>query len=98
MSDVQKRKHIRFKPDKMAYASVDFSSGSKDSFDPETVAIIVEEAPMGGCGLVVCTQKEVKVDDSYIFKVGELSPLLGTVRWVKKLDEEIYKIGIEFLE
>ena len=61
------------------------------------MALVIDEA-LDGCGLVVVNNKILAEGDICLVKVGMLDPLIGEVRWLRELDEEVHKIGIMYLE
>jgi len=91
------RKHIRFTPDPLDTAFIDISKDT-NSFHPSINALIVDEAPMGGCGVILKTFPALKQGFCLKIKVGKMEPLNGVVRWIRPLDAEFSRVGIEFLE
>lgn len=89
------RRSVRFQPDPMAVAQVDFKV-SKD-FKPTLVGIVLNES-YTGCALVVASDEILKKGRKLKVKVGALSALKGEIAWVKTLEENIQKIGIKLLE
>ncbi len=72
-----------------------------ENFEPEFIAMVVEQSHQG-CGLVLVRynqdyEKIVK-DMEVVVRVGRLHPMKARVRWRKNLDEDLFKIGLEFLE
>lgn len=92
------RKSIRFEPDEGTLAYIDTTPREhKSEFDPKIMALVIDEA-LDGCGLAVVNNKTLFEGDICLVKVGLLDPLIGEVRWVRELDEEVHKIGIMYLE
>lgn len=91
------RKYIRFRPDPNAYAQID-KDPERGEFLFEYVGLILEEAPMGGCGLVVHEMAGLTVGDVLRVKVGELAPLKAQVVWTKSLGDQVVRVGMKFLE
>lgn len=94
MTEEIKRKNIRFSPDENTV--VWFSKGKSD-FKKDFIGLAVSEAH-GGAAFVMTKEVTLEKHDPIVIKVGELSELKAEVRWVKKLDEDVYKIGIQYLE
>ncbi len=92
-----KRRHLRFKPDPLDVAYIMFSSDNKE-FQPDVAGLIIEEAPLGGCGLAIRTTEKLQVGDQCSVKVGRLSPLKAEVSWRKNLDSQVIRVGFKFLE
>lgn len=93
---VNKRKGVRFKSDRNAVAFVDTEMKSR-KFDPSTSALVFSES-FKGCGLIVLTTDALKVGDQCRVKIGLLPVLMGEVAWREKVDKDILRIGIHFLE
>lgn len=89
------RKSIRFQPDPMTIAWMDFSN-SKD-FEPTLVGLVLNEA-YKGCALIVASDEPLKKEQKLKIKVGRLSPLKAQIAWIKNLEENIFKLGIKLLE
>ncbi len=53
---------------------------------------------MGGCGLIVKNFPELVMGLCIRIQVGKLSPMTGAVRWLRPLDAQCSRVGIEFLE
>ena len=92
-----KRKHIRFKPDPLTYALIDKRPTDGD-FVPDTIALIADEAPMGGCGLIVTDGDDLQMHAVCRVKLGELAPLKAVVVWRNPVDHSIVRVGFSFLE
>jgi hypothetical protein len=90
-----KRKHFRVKPDFDDFCLVD--TVLEGEFSPSIGAFIVNESPMGGCGLVVRKGLGLEIGLCVRLKLGKLMLLQGRIVWLKSLDEELDKLGIEFL-
>lgn len=92
-----KRRRIRFRADPLEIAQVDF--GPLDGpFTPSMSALIVEESPMAGCGLVLLQTPDCYIGAICRVKVGRLSPLRAEVRWQQLLGEDAMRVGFMFLE
>ena len=96
-SFAMKRRHLRFRPDPMEYAQIAVQS-FRDPFTPELVALVSEEAPMGGCGLVLLETPLLKVGDICRVKVGRIDPLNAQVMWRQVVEPGIIRLGLKFLE
>lgn len=91
------RKHIRFSPDPTDYIKID-TQPSRSSFKAEYVGLIIDEAPMGGCGMACLNSIPLQVGDIVALQVGRLEPLRSEIVWVRDLDDKIRRFGIRFLE
>ncbi len=95
MAKAVKRAPIRFKPDPLTVAYID--NGNSRSFTPQHVALAINES-YSGCAVLIATSHEFKKGDKIKIKVGQLSEMKAKVVWCKNLEENIYKMGIQFLE
>ncbi len=96
LEDLERRKHVRFTPDPLDVAYI--GRRVDGEFKPEIAATIIQEAPMGGCGLVLRLTDDLQEGDVRIVKIGKLDAYQAVVRWRLQIDEEIMKIGFEFME
>jgi hypothetical protein len=94
---VVKRRHLRFRPDPTEYAEIAVQNLGAP-FTPEMVALVSEEAPMGGCGLVLLETPLLKVGDICRVKVGRIDPLRAQVMWRQAVESGIIRLGLKFLE
>lgn len=95
MAKAVKRAPIRFKPDPLTVAYID-STNSRD-FNPQHVGLVINES-YAGCAILFASDKELKKGDKIRIKVGQLKEMKATVVWSKNFEENIYKLGIQFLE
>jgi hypothetical protein len=95
---IVKRRRIRFRPDPLDYCQIDSRAGSPEPFVPDCVAILVDEEPMGGCGVVMLDSHALDVGSHCRVRVGRLDPLRAKVVWRKALEAGIVRLGLEFLE
>lgn len=93
---IHKRKSVRFKPDLGTFAWIDTGAFTQ-TFKPEVVALVTEESSKG-CRLLTFSDNEFEEGLRMKVKLGELAPLLSEVRWVKQLEEDVYHIGVMYLE
>ena len=99
MEDVAKRRHIRALPDMEDFAFIDFNTDHDyQSFEPIASAYIVNEAPLGGCSLVLRKSDKIIDGTGILVKVGKILPLHAKVVWLKELDEDLVRVGVQFLE
>ena len=93
---LEKRRYPRFAPDPLEVAFI--SLKTEGEFKPCRVALIADEHPYGGCGLVVRKPFSLKIGDKCRIQLGKLSPVLSELRWFKELDEDFLRLGFKFLE
>jgi hypothetical protein len=92
---INKRRHIRFRPESGAHAAIDLNTTG--GFKPVMAALIFQESH-GGAGLLVVSELEFQEGQRLRAKVGNLSPMEAIVRWVSRISDDVYKIGIEYTE
>ena len=94
----RRRKHLRFQSDIDWVAYID-SQPEMDTFEKEVSALPITES-RGGCMLAlrsdIAQQLNLGVDTKLRIQVGQLSPCLGTVRWIKQYDDLLSTIGVEY--
>lgn len=95
IQDKLPKRSIRFEADPMTLGYIDLE-GSKE-FDPHLVGIVVNES-YAGCSLVLVSDIELKLKQKINIKVGALDPIRANIAWLKHLEENIYKVGIKYLE
>lgn len=87
---------IRFQPDPLDHALIDFRSGQGE-FTPTAVALILNES-FTGCALIIKTFETLKPEQQVRVKVGRLDPMAAKIVWVKPMEDHVIKAGIQFLE
>lgn len=98
----EKRRHMRFPPDKVEVAYIEFTDQDRDSatFQANAAGLVMEEA-YGGCGLVVLSTlapADVQEGAPCQVRVGRIGPIRAEIRWVKALDDDVAKVGLEYLD
>lgn len=91
------RKHVRYKPDHLDVALVMFD-GTAEAWNPNEVALIVDEAAMSGAQLVLKFTDLVKPSQKIKVKLGRLEPVLAEVVWRKEVAADLCRIGLKLLE
>lgn len=105
-----RRKYLRYRPDHMPESDLDrrcteitgfVDPSLEGDFEPAMGGLLADKSH-AGCSLAVISEHEretaLSVGDECRIKAGPLSPMRATVRWRKKWDEGLVKIGFEFLE
>lgn len=90
------RKYIRAAPDPQESVQIDLSLDG--DFEFQFTALVVEEAPMGGCSIACLKSIGLKNGSLCRIKIGHLAPFRSEVVWEKELDEKLVRLGIKFLE
>ena len=91
------RKHLRFKPDPLEYALVSLHPAAA-SFEPDFVALIVDESPLSGCSLIAHERTDLSVGDACRVRIGRLAPVQAEVSWTRPAEPGLMRIGFAFLE
>lgn len=96
-----RRRHLRFPPDGIEIARMHFTDAEPDpsTFQVDSAGLVIEEA-YDGAGLVALSHGgavDIREGARCNVKVGGLGPLKARVRWFKKLDDDVCKLGIEYL-
>lgn len=89
---VNKRKHIRFKPDENTLLRANFKTGSGKQF----IGLVFNEA-YSGCGAAMLPSEEIKNGVECVIKCGEMGLMDAKVRWIKIVDEDLIKVGFEYI-
>ena len=92
----QRRKNIRHAPDPGTFAQIDMSTKTP-TFRPEYLGLVVEES-YTGCGLVVVDMPKLKKGVKIRIQVGSVHPLKAEVKWRNDLDEQVARVGVQYLE
>lgn len=109
----ERRKHLRFEPattdrtdilkcaeEVVAHVCLSLDS---DPFTSDVVGLILDLSH-SGCSLAMARkgkrlkEADLKKDMKVRVKAGRLHPLQAQVRWTNKIDEDLVKVGLEFLE
>lgn len=108
----ERRRHLRFQPTTEDYADLDAKAreavafidereeSAKENFSPGIVGLIIEQSH-SGCSLVISKLKpesRLSVDQKIRIKVGPLPILAAQVRWQRELDDNVLRLGIQYLE
>ncbi len=84
----------RFKVESLK-AIIDFTL--EGEFKAQYYAVVVNES-YTGCCLAARNDGHIKENTNIRVKVGELKEMKANIRWLKKIDEDIIKFGIEYQE
>lgn len=90
------RNAIRFKAEDTDFSLVEVSP-FKSEFTPNFVGLIINES-YSGCALVVKTTINLNPGQEVKVKVGKLPELTGKIAWVKPIEENLSKIGIQYAD
>lgn len=86
---------LRFRPDPLDSALIQFST--ELDFKPTSVGLIVNESYTGSAIIINSTQQVVSGQEVRI-QVGKLPVMRARIAWVKILENDLLKLGMEYLE
>lgn len=86
----KKRRAIRFAPDPGTLAEI--------AFELEKIHVygLVVNESSGGCAVLVSTEETIEKGMICICRVGNLDQVEADVRWIKELEPNLYKIGLNY--
>lgn len=92
-------KQIRFPPDSDEVAFISFNV---DKFKRDLSALIVNESHHGACFVVnaqlIPKNSPITIGQILLAEIGHINPLKAKVCWLKEVDSNLLKIGIELLD
>lgn len=94
---IMKPRSLRFSPDPLDHALLSFE-GATAAFRPDLVALIYDEAPLNGCGLVLADDPRLVPQALCVVQVGRMSPVAAQVVWKKEIRPRLVQVGLEYLE
>lgn len=102
MSESEKRRFLRFTPDEFEIALLQFTEARPDEFffETEAAGLVIEEA-YGGCALVVVRKlipESLAEGTRLQIKVAKLGPMKAEVRWIRHLDDDVSKLGLQYVD
>ena len=90
---VLRHRTIRFPPDPGTLAEVTFEVSPQKTL---TLFGLVLNESSTGCALVLMSEQKLKEAAECKCRVGHLPKTDCVIRWVKTLDKDLYKIGLEY--
>jgi hypothetical protein len=93
---ISKRGYLRYNPEKNTLGLISFKPEIIE-FTPDYVSIVCNES-FTGCCVVMLDNIGVRENKHLLIRCGQLGVMKGLVRWVKHLDENAIKVGIEYLD
>ncbi len=91
-----RRQHVRFSPGALDTALIQKSS-AEGAFVPDFVALILDEAAMGGCGLIVRADPWFEKGKVCYVKLGAMAPYRSEIVWLGELSDKVFHLGIRFV-
>jgi hypothetical protein len=93
--DSIKRKYFRYKPKLFIYVLISKEPKVGES-QTEYAGLVIQEA-YGGCAIATSSDLSVKKHDIVIMKSADMPAVRAEVRWRKKLDKDLIRIGVQYL-
>lgn len=91
------RRHIRYRPDQLQHALVMLRADA-EVFEPDEVALILDEAAMSGAQLVMRLRPGLDSGAMVVVQLGRLEPVRAEVVWARPIEKDLVRIGLRFLE
>ena len=91
-----KRRPIRFPPDSNSVVHINRDINDYE-FKEYIVGLPVNESNTG-IGIVTLKAHGFIIGETLLVKAGHLAPLRGEVKWLKDLDQDTQRVGVELLE
>ena len=88
---------FRFPADPLDLALIAID-GLPEAFRPDLGALILDEAPLSGCGLVLLDHPGLEVGAVCVVKVGRMDPLPAKIVWKKEIESKLVRVGLQYLE
>ena len=98
--DAPKRRYMRFEPDEIVIAEVQFVDADPDDrfFKPKLAGPVLDES-YDGCALVALRHAlpaQVGEGTPCLIKLNRLGPMRAEVRWLRAVDDDVCKIGVHY--
>lgn len=87
------RKNIRFNADQNALVWI---SKDAENFTEDIVGLVDSESYMG-LSMIILRDRGILENDELFVKVDNFEPTWAIVRWVKKMDDSLFKFGLEYI-
>jgi len=92
-------KQIRFPPDGDEVAFISFD---KTQFKKDLSALIINESGSGAClvvNLIILKKyNPLAVGEVFLVKIGHMAITKAEIKWIREVDAQLCKIGIELFE
>lgn len=85
---------LRFPPNPSDHAILSFAPGE---FRPDLQALLTDETPGGGCGLVFFSHPSFVVGATLKVQIGRREPVGAQVVWMRELPQKLCQAGLKFL-
>ena len=92
---VKKRRHLRYVPDMDTLALIGFQQ-LPAQFKGEILGLVCNES-FSGCCLITLKNDKLVVGQECLVQCGQLPLTPAVVRWSGRLDEQVMRVGLEFV-
>lgn len=89
-----KRRNVRWKGGPKDVALIAFDV-ERTPMRADMIAL-VSDASYNGCGLIAIANEKLTLGAQVCVRVGPLDPLRAVVRWLRPVDGEIVRVGLEY--
>lgn len=96
MEEKAPKRALRFKPDQGAFAKI--GTSIKDGNVVIQRAALVLNESYTGLGLVAKVSDQFKIGEETFVQVEPAGPMKCKIVWVKPVDDEIVRFGVEYLD
>jgi len=87
---------VRFAPAPSDHAILSFSPDA--AFQADGQALITDQTPGAGCGLVLFANPKIFVGARLKVQLGRDDPVLAQVVWTKAIPPGLVQVGMKFLK
>jgi len=96
--DMKKKKRVSFRFSAEPGTLVQIQNIAPGLKQEGVYGLAIDEA-YRGCSFVITGKKPLwKEGEILKIKVGKLAPLRGEIRWIKKLERNVWTVGVKYLE
>ena len=89
------KRSIRFEPDQGAVAYI--SRNLNDSEITAGITALPINESYDGVSLIILKTNKVSVSEKLLIQVGKLAPIVGEVKWIKELDVDTIRLGVQYV-
>lgn len=95
-SNTDIRRHQRFAHDVGTLAEIDLEL-NENNFTRSIWGLVINDS-FGGCAMIIVTNEILSTNQNCAVKFPTLNPFQGKIVWVKAVDINVLKIGIEYID
>ncbi|WP_013322089.1 PilZ domain-containing protein [Gloeothece verrucosa] len=90
------RQYTRYTNNLGTVVEIDYQP-KKQVFINSIKGLIINDS-LGGCGLIVATNKEFQANQICWLRTYGLRPIKVRIAWVQEIENNIFRLGIEYLD